>query len=98
VQTPQEVGLLQKSDPVQLGHAVREQRILITANHDDFEDLHDLILVADGHHFGVLVVRQDNDPTRDMTLRAIVRAVANVAATMPDLTNIFQVLNHWRSS
>ena len=88
--------MLQKSDAVQLAFAVGEERVLISANHDDFEDLHDLVLICGGHHEGVLVVRRDNDPTRDMTVRAIARAVMKVAKAMPDLRNIFQVLNQWR--
>jgi predicted nuclease of predicted toxin-antitoxin system len=96
VRTPGEAGMLQKSDAVQFAFAVRERRVLITANHDDFEDLHDLILICGGHHNGVLVVRRDNDPTRDMTVRAVARAVTKVGAAMPELRDIFQVLNQWR--
>jgi hypothetical protein len=87
---------MQKDDPVQLGHAISEIRVLITGNHDDFEDLHDLILISGGHHFGILVVRRDNDPTRDMSVRGVARAVDRVIAGMPDLRDAFQILNQWR--
>ena len=96
VLTAAEANTLEKSDAVQLAHAIGEQRVLITGNHDDFEDLHDLVLIAGGHHTGILIVRRDNDPTRDLSLRGIARAVENVLRVMPDLRDEFQVLNHWR--
>src|SRR4051794_24585175 len=81
VQTTGEVGMRGESDPVQLVHAITEQRVLLTHNHDDFEDLHDLVIVAGGHHPGILIVRRDNDPTRDLTARGIARAIANLVAS-----------------
>ena len=96
VQMPADVGLVGKSDPVQLAHAARQGRVLLTGNHEDFEDLHDLVLIVGGHHPGILVVRRDNDPARDMTVRGVVHAIGKVEASTPDLTDIFQALNHWR--
>jgi predicted nuclease of predicted toxin-antitoxin system len=93
---PGDVGMLEKLDAVQLAYAIRQNRVLITANHEDFKNLHDLVLIATGHHPGVLAIRRDNDPTKDMSLRAIVRAVGKVATAIPDLRDEFQVLNHWR--
>jgi hypothetical protein len=34
----------------------------MTRDHEDFADLHDLVLAVGGHHPGILVVRFDNDP------------------------------------
>jgi hypothetical protein len=43
-----------------------------------------------------MVVRQDNDPTRDISLRGIVRAIDNyVAAGIPSADQ-YIILNHWR--
>ena len=42
---------------------------------EDFTLLHDLVLLAGGHHPGILVVRRDNNPIRDMSPGAIVRAI-----------------------
>ena len=36
-------------------------RTIITGNHDDFEDLHELVIDLGGHHPGILAVRKDND-------------------------------------
>lgn len=51
---------------------------------------HDVLMPADA---GMLA---KSDPVRDMTLRGIVRAVDKVAAALPDLRDLFQVLNQWR--
>jgi len=57
-------------DPVHLTHAIRSERICLTKNYDDFLVLHVLVKAARGHHPGIFVLRQDNDPTRDLTPRA----------------------------
>ena len=56
-------------------------RVLLSHNYRDFEELHDLILAAQGHHPGLLVIRKDNDPRRDLKPSGIVRAIANLTAT-----------------
>lgn len=96
VQLPQDVGLAGRKDPVHLLHAIRELRVLLSKNYSDFEDLHNLVLGSTGHHTGILVIRQDNDPTRDMSPRAIVRAIRNLAASGVPVLDTFHVLNHWR--
>ena len=62
----------------------------------DFENLHLLIREARGHHAGILVVRQDNDPTRDLTDKGIVTAVRRLEAAGVPVANEYLVLNHWR--
>ena len=51
---------------------------------------------AQGHHPGVLVVRRDNDPKRDMTQRGLVHAIRNLTAASVSLADSFFILNHWR--
>src|SRR5258708_2568270 len=75
---PTDVGKSGENDPVQLRVAILEQRTLLTGNNDDFEELHDLLMAGQGHHFGIFVVCKENDSTRDMKPANIVRAVANV--------------------
>src|SRR5206468_32193 len=96
VETTDEVGMRGESDPVQLVHAITEQRVLLTHNHDDFEDLHDLVIISGGHHLGILIVRRDTDPTRDLSARGIVRAIANLVASGFVMADQCQILNHWR--
>ena len=69
---PAEAGSAGQEDATHLMCAIRTRRALLTHNHDDFELLHDLVLLAGGHHPGILVVRRDNDPTRDMSPSPIV--------------------------
>jgi hypothetical protein len=68
--------------------------VLLTANSDDFEDLHLLIKSAQGRHAGILVVRKDNDPRRDMTARGIVLAIRNLETSGLEVANAFHILNH----
>ena len=89
-------GLAGVSDPRQLMHSIQNDLVLLTRNHDDFEDLHLLLQAAGGQHPGLLVVRSDNDPSRDMKDRDITRALANLAGAGVSIANEFHILNHWR--
>jgi hypothetical protein len=68
----------------------------VTRNHDDFLDLHEVVQAAHGRHPGILIIRLDNDPTRDMTPRQIVTAIAHLATVGVPLVNHIYILNHWR--
>jgi hypothetical protein len=70
--------------------------VLMTKNHDDFLDLHKVVQVAQGTHPGIVIIRLDNDPTRDMTPRQIVTAIAHLEAVGVPLANQIYILNHWR--
>jgi predicted nuclease of predicted toxin-antitoxin system len=96
VTIPGDAGLAGVSDPRHMKHAVENNLVLLTRNHDDFEDLHLLVHAAGGKHPGLLVVRSDNDPSRDMKDRDTVRAISNLEGAGVPVANDFQVLNHWR--
>jgi predicted nuclease of predicted toxin-antitoxin system len=96
VVTPSDVGLLGRSDTVQLTHAVREGRICVTRNATDYEDLHNLILTSGGSHPGIFTVRMDNDSRRDMKPGHIVRALKNISEILASLGNHIICLNDWR--
>jgi len=96
VQMPTEIGMTGAPDPVHLTRAIADGRICLTKNHDDFWILHNLLMQARGHHPGIFVVRQDNDPTRDMTAKGIVSAIRRLEAAGMPVQNEFIVLNHWR--
>ncbi len=70
--------------------------MLLSHNHDDFQELHDLVIQVQGHHPGILVVRRDNDPKRDLKAAGIVRAIRNLEAAGVPVRDTFHVLNHWR--
>jgi hypothetical protein len=93
---PADVGLAGKADPVHLRRAIRESRTMLTHNNVDFRELHDLLIDAQGHHPGILVVCKENDRTRDMRPHDIVRAIANLLAAGMPTADQFITLNHWR--
>jgi hypothetical protein len=43
VESPRGAGMLGRSDPVQLTFAIHESRLCLTANYDDYEELHLLV-------------------------------------------------------
>jgi hypothetical protein len=96
VQLPGDLGMAGAPDPVHLTRAIADSRVYLTKNHDDFWILHNLIQQARGHHTGIFVVRQDNDPTRDMTPKGIVSAIHKLERAGVPIQNEFIVLNHWR--
>ena len=61
---PADAGIAGQDDATLLMCAIRTDRVLLTHNHDDFELLHDLVLLAGGHHPGILVVPRDNKAAR----------------------------------
>lgn len=96
VQIPSDVGLAGQDDAVHLAHAIRQSRVAVSEDYSDFQNLHDLITAAHGHHPGIFVVRKDNDPRRDLTPRGIVRAIANLIAAGFPIADQYTALNHWR--
>jgi hypothetical protein len=96
VRLPAEIGMTGESDAVHLLHAVAEDRVCLSHNYDDFEDLHNLVVAVRGHHPGILIVRKDNNPKRDLSPPGIVRAIGKLLAAGAELTDHFYVLNHWR--
>ena len=57
---------------------VENDRVLITRNVRDFTLLHELILASGGGHPGILLLHFDNDPTRDLTPKGTVAAIAKL--------------------
>jgi predicted nuclease of predicted toxin-antitoxin system len=86
---PVDAGISGVSDARHLMHAVQQDRVLLTKNHDDFEDLHLLVHITGGKHPGLLVVRSDNDPRRDMKDGDIVRALSNLLRAGAPVANEF---------
>ena len=96
VQTPAEAEMAGSSDARHFEHAALHEFVLLTRNYDDFLELHDVVQATGGHHPGILVVRSDNDPTRDMSDRGIVHAIGKLAAAAVPIGNQLHILNHWR--
>ena len=96
VVVPNDVGLSGAWDARHLLYAVQHALVLASKNHDDFRDLHLLVQATKGVHAGIVIVRADNDPRRDMTDADIARAIENLEAAQVPITNEFHILNHWR--
>ncbi|MCE9531811.1 MAG: DUF5615 family PIN-like protein [Planctomycetes bacterium] len=96
VTIPNDVSLRGAADPRHLLFTVSQNMVLLTRNHDDFQDLHLLIQAVQGQHPGIIAIRFDNDPNRDMKDADIVRAIRNLERAGIAIANEFHVLNHWR--
>jgi predicted nuclease of predicted toxin-antitoxin system len=82
-------------DHVHLALAIRDGRVFVTKNYLDFAELHDLIMAAEGHHPGILIIRKDNDQ-REMKPRQIVGAIANLVQSGFETVDQLVVLNNYR--
>ena len=69
---------------------------MLTRDSEDFEDLHELIMAAGGHHSGVLTVRFDNDPRHNLTDRGIASAINKLESSGVPIPDRIHVLNQWR--
>jgi hypothetical protein len=96
VQIPADVGLVGADDSIHLRRAFLGNRVLFSHNFRDFENLHHLLREAQGRHRGILIVRKDNDPRRDMSPRGVVNAIAKLLAAGAPIENELNVLNSWR--
>jgi len=62
---PADVAMAGAVDSRHLLHAVLASAVFMTRNHDDFEDLHQLVQATGGRHTGILAIRFDNNPARE---------------------------------
>ena len=91
-----DAGLLSATDPRVLIWAIAQALPVLTRDNEDFEDLHDLVTAAAGHHPGVLVVRFDNDPRHNLTDRGIASAIKKLESSGVPIADRLHVLNLWR--
>jgi predicted nuclease of predicted toxin-antitoxin system len=96
VTIPSDVGTAGVVDARHLLHAVTHALLVLTKDHNDFEDLHLVVQATQGQHPGILTIRLDNDASRDMKDRDIVRAIGNLERAGVPVANEFHVLNQWR--
>lgn len=96
VTLPADVGMAGVSDAPHFLYAINHLLVVLTQDHNDFEDLHLVVQASHGQHPGILAIRSDNDPSRDMKDRDIVRAIGNLERSGVSVANDLHVLNHWR--
>ncbi len=80
-----------QSDGIVFNWAKSENRLVLTRNYDDFLLLHQ----KTSSHPGILVVCLDNDSSKDLSRKAIVKAIANIETAQIPLASEFVVLNQW---
>ncbi len=91
VLTVNEVGLSGETDEIVLNYARKNQRVLVTRNCQDFEDLH----LENSVHSGIFAIYENQDHRKDLSRKEIVKAIANLEAASIPLANQFISLNHW---
>src|SRR5262245_10694114 len=84
---PADFGLTGASDARHLERAIREGLVVLTKDRDDFHELHQLVLTSGGCHPGMVVVRYENDATRDMRRGHIVKAIDKLERSGLPLVN-----------
>ena len=91
-----DVGLLSVTDARVLIFAIAQALLVLTRDSEDFEDLHDLVMAAVGHHPGILIVRFDNDPRHNLTDRGIATAMCKLKSSGVPICDRIHVPNQWR--
>jgi predicted nuclease of predicted toxin-antitoxin system len=93
---PGDVGLASVSDARHLENCIRNDFVMLSRDRDDFRDLHHLIQASGGRPPGILIVRLDNDSTRDMKPKHIAAAIRKLEVSGVAFANTIVILNHWR--
>ena len=86
-----EANLMGEDDPIVLNYALRNQRIVLTYNCDDFEELHE----ASSQHSGIIGIYRDDKYFKNMSFKQIVKAIANLEAAQIPVAGQFVNLNQW---
>ena len=89
--TVNEAGLTSQPDRVVFRYAADNNRVILTLNCRDFQALHE----DNPHHSGILAVYKNDDYSKDLNFKEIVKAIANLEASGIPLANQFISLNHW---
>ncbi len=95
--SPRAVGTRGVADEEHLRYAAEHGLVLLTANAEDFVDLHGEWIRDQREHSGILVVYRENNPARDMTFRDIADAATRIEGSGARLANACYNLNFWRS-
>ena len=96
VQTVTQAKLTSKPDSAVFGHAIAEDRLVITSNCDDFVELSLARIKAKQHHPGILLVFLYNNPNKDMSVAEIINAITNLETTKIPLADTTHSLVHYR--
>lgn len=92
VRVPSEVGLMEADDAEQLQWCIRNQRVLIASNVDDFYHLHTQLLRQGGGHPGMVAIQQQSLGIGER-MRRLVRLWS--ALNAEEMVNRIEFLSHW---
>jgi predicted nuclease of predicted toxin-antitoxin system len=91
-----DVGLQTMTDPRVLIYSIAQDLPVLTRDAEDFEDLHDIVVAASGHHAGIMIASFDNDPRHNLTDRGIGTAITKLESSGLPTRDRIHVLNQWR--
>lgn len=89
---PSEVGLLEADDLDQLQWCIRNHRVLITSNIDDFYDLHSQLLRQNQSHSGIVTIQQQSLSIGER-MRRLIKLWS--ALTAEEMVSRIEFLSHW---
>lgn len=92
VNVPSQVGLMEADDAEQLQWCIRNQRVLITSNVDDFYDLHTQLLRQGGSHPGIVAIQQQSLGIGER-MRRLLKLWS--AVTAEEMASRIEFLSHW---
>ncbi len=95
VQTVSEVGLKGKPDSAIFEHAIAENRIILTHNCVDFQQLSEQRLASGKHHPGIFLVFLFNNPKRDLSFAEIVNGITNFESTQASPVDMTITINQY---
>lgn len=90
-----DLELRQQPDDVVFAAAIREKRLVITFNCEDFIALSEKALASEIEHPGVLLVFRYAARTKNMSADQIVKSIANLEKANVPLQNNYHVLNYY---
>jgi predicted nuclease of predicted toxin-antitoxin system len=91
IATTSSVDLNNRPDSNVLEFARQNDRVLLTRNCFDYQELHQL----NPTHSGILAIYQDADSAKNMNYKQIVQAIANLESAGYTIRNQFIILNQW---
>jgi predicted nuclease of predicted toxin-antitoxin system len=92
VSVPSEVGLMEADDAEQLQWCIRNQRVLITSNVDDFYHLHTQLLGQGGSHPGMVAIQQQSLGIGER-MRRLLKLWSSLSTQ--EMVNRIEFLSHW---
>lgn len=94
--SPRDVEMSGKPDPEHMRFAVDSACALMTFNYDDYRREHQRTIARGETHYGVLIVRRDDDRSHDMSPVDITRSVRNLEASGVTVVDHLHILNAWQ--